>query len=132
MGSGHTVTALYEVIPVGIKSKFLKDIDPLKYSKVTGAGTSEDLLTVKFRYKEPNGDVSKLLVQSVKSSNTSFEAMSTDFKFASAVALFGQKLRKSKFINNARDKDIIALAESGRGDDTHGYRAEFIRLVKSY
>ncbi|MFI2742344.1 von Willebrand factor type A domain-containing protein [Zhouia sp. PK063] len=129
LGSGHTVTALYEIIPVGVKSKFLKDIDDLKYTKNTVTTTSDELLTVKFRYKKPDGNTSKLITKTLNDDN--FHT-TEDFDFASAVALFGMQLRKSKYANKASFKKVISLAEAGRGKDDDGYRAEFIRLVKSY
>ncbi len=133
LGSGHTVTALYELIPVGVKSEYLKDIDDLKYTdtKVSNSKTDE-LLTVKFRYKEPDGDKSKLIVKTLKDSNVDIKKTSTDFQFSAAVALFGQQLRDSEFIKAKSSEDVIQLAEAGRGTDEEGYRAEFIRLVKSY
>ncbi|SRX75177.1 vWA domain-containing protein [Aequorivita antarctica] len=131
LGSGHTVTALYEIIPVGIKSKYLKDIDNLKYTKQTNQNYTDEMLTVKFRYKEPDGDVSKLIVKTVKDDNSSMESASEDLKFSAAVALFGMQLRNSEFINTKKKEDVIALAEAGKGKDKDGYRAEFIRLVKS-
>ncbi|PKA84549.1 Ca-activated chloride channel family protein [Ulvibacter sp. MAR_2010_11] len=132
LGSGHTVTALYEVIPVGVKSMYVKDVDNLKYTKTSNGNFSDEMLTVKFRYKEPAGDKSKLIVKTVNDTNTSFTMASEDFKYAAAVALFGMQLRKSVFINTQSAKDVIALAEAGKGPDNEGYRAEFIRLVKSY
>ncbi len=131
LGSGHTVTALYEIIPVGVKSKYLKDIDNLKYTKQTNQNYSDEMLTVKFRYKEPDGDVSKLIVKTVKDENKSIETANDDLKFSAAVALFGMQLRDSEFINTKRKEDVITLAEAGKGSDKDGYRAEFIRLVKS-
>ena len=131
LGSGHTVTALYEIIPVGIKSKYLKDIDNLKYTKQTNQTYTDEMLTVKFRYKEPDGDVSKLIVKTVKDDNSSIENAPEDLKFSAAVALFGMQLRNSEFINTKKKEDVIALAEAGKGKDKDGYRAEFIRLVKS-
>lgn len=131
LGSGHTVTALYEIIPVGVKSKYLKDIDKLKYTKQTHQIYSDEMLTVKFRYKEPDGDVSKLIVKTVKDENKSIETANDDLKFSAAVALFGMQLRDSEFINTKRKEDVITLAEAGKGSDKDGYRAEFIRLVKS-
>lgn len=132
LGSGHTVTALYEVILVGVKSKFIKDIDNLKYTKPTVTQSTDELLTIKFRYKKPNETMSKLIVKTVKDNETMFKNTSEDFKFLAAVALFGMQLRKSVFINTLKKSDVIALAEAGKGVDTEGYRAEFIRLVKSY
>ena len=131
LGSGHTVTALYEIIPVGIKSKYLKDIDSLKYTKQITGNYTDEMLTVKFRYKEPDGDVSKLIVKTVKDENSAIESASEDLKFSAAVALFGMQLRNSEFINTKKKADVIALAEAGKGTDKDGYRAEFIRLVKS-
>lgn len=131
LGSGHTVTALYEIIPLGIKSKYLKDIDNLKYTKQINQNYTDEMLTVKFRYKEPDGDVSKLIVKTVKDENSSIENAPEDLKFSAAVALFGMQLRNSEFINTKKKEDVIALAEAGKGNDKDGYRAEFIRLVKS-
>ncbi len=131
LGSGHTVTALYEIIPVGVKSKYLKDIDNLKYTKQTNQNFTDEMLTVKFRYKEQDGDVSKLIVKTVKDENKSIENANDDLKFSAAVALFGMQLRDSEFINTKKKEDVIALAEAGKGSDKDGYRAEFIRLVKS-
>lgn len=126
LGSGHTVTALYEIIPTGVKSKFLKDIDDLKYSEKKGKKNSDELFTVKFRYQKPEGSKSALLTRVVRDET---EAMDADFKFASAVALFGMQLRDSEFTNNAPVDLVSSLAEAGRGKDKDGYRAEFIRLV---
>ncbi|MEM0518395.1 vWA domain-containing protein [Aequorivita flava] len=131
LGSGHTVTALYEIIPVGINSKYLKDIDNLKYTKQVTENYTDEMLTVKFRYKEPDGDVSKLIVKTVKDENSTIENASEDLKFSAAVALFGMQLRNSEFIDTKKKADVIALAEAGKGTDKDGYRAEFIRLVKS-
>ncbi|NNM23979.1 MAG: VWA domain-containing protein, partial [Flavobacteriaceae bacterium] len=132
LGSGHTVTALYEIIPVGVESKFVKELEDLKYTNASNTKNTKELLTVKFRYKEPDEEVSKLLVQTLVNSNIEFRDASPDFKFSAAVALFGMQLRKSEFMGMAGKKDIIQLAEAGKGKDAEGYRAEFIRLVKSY
>lgn len=134
IGSGHTVTALYEVIPTGVKSIFVKDVSELKYTKTTKSSeaSSEDILTVKFRYKAPDGDTSKLMVKSVTDTNKKMSTASADFQFSAAVALFGMQLRKSIFTNTMKAEDVIKLAEAGKGADKDGYRSEFIRLVKSY
>ena len=130
LGSGHTVTALYEVIPVGIKSDYLKKAPKLKYTKYEVLENYEDeLFTVKFRYKKPSKDVS---IEMVHIQSSDLSEASTDMNFASAVALFGMQLRNSKYCNEASSSKVIELAESGRGEDKEGYRAEFIRLVKSY
>ncbi len=130
LGSGHTVTALYEVIPVGVESVYLKDVANLKYTNPQlTENYSDELFTVKFRYKKPNGDKSIEMIHIQKDEIT--EA-SKDLNFASAVALFGMQLRQSKYHNNSKIEDVIALAKTGRGKDDDGYRAEFIRLVSSY
>ncbi|MEP0214853.1 MAG: VWA domain-containing protein, partial [Cellulophaga sp.] len=129
LGSGHKVTALYEVVPVGVKSDYVKDVAELKYTNTEAtANYKDELFTVKFRYKKPNSNKSVEMVHIQKNEET---VMSADFKFASAVALFGLKLRKSQFTNNASLSAIIKLAQEGRGEDKQGYRAEFIRLVNA-
>ncbi|MCF6295753.1 MAG: von Willebrand factor type A domain-containing protein [Flavobacteriaceae bacterium] len=130
LGSGHTVTALYEIIPVGVKSEYIKDINDLKYTKSEiNTDYSDELFTVKFRYKKPDGDKSIEMVHIQKDEMSDF---SEDLKFSSAVALFGMQLRHSKYFNNTTLKNVLELAEEGRGKDREGYRAEFIRLVKAY
>jgi Ca-activated chloride channel family protein len=129
LGSGHTVTALYEVIPVGVDSKFLKDVPSLKYTKSQfSENHSEELLTVKFRYKKPSEDKS---IEMVHILTDNISETSEDMQFASSVALFGMHLRKSQYRNNTSYNDVIVLASNSRGEDSEGYRAEFIRLVKS-
>ncbi|ADV50678.1 von Willebrand factor type A [Cellulophaga algicola DSM 14237] len=129
LGSGHTVTALYEIIPVGVESEFLKEIPDLKYTQPELKNEySDDLFTVKFRYKKPNEDKSIEMVAVYKNQ---FTEMTPDFKFSSAVALFGMHLRKSQYLNNANLNDVLTLATSGKGTDQKGYRSEFIRLVKT-
>ncbi|WP_028871220.1 vWA domain-containing protein [Psychroserpens burtonensis] len=130
LGSGHTVTALYEVIPVGVSSHYLKNSSNLKYTKneITNNYTDE-LFTVKFRYKKPDGDKS---IEMVHVQDTKISIASEDMNFASAVALIGMNLLQSQYDNGASMKDVIRLAKQGRGNDDDGYRAEFIRLVESY
>lgn len=130
LGSGHTVTALYEVIPVGVESKYLKNVADLKYTKTDDkANFSDELFTVKFRYKKPDGNKS---IEMIHTQKDIVVKASEDLKFATAVALFGMQLRQSKYHNSSRKEDVIALAKKGRGIDDDGYRAEFIRLVSSY
>ncbi|APQ18549.1 vWA domain-containing protein [Maribacter hydrothermalis] len=129
LGSGHTVTALYEIIEVGAASEYDREIPNLKYSNNTSKNVfSDELFTVKFRYKKPDGNKS---IEMIHVQNKNTQEMSKDFKFSAAVALFGQQLRKSAFINKTSFNDVVQLAETGRGEDKNGYRAEFIRLVKS-
>ncbi|SFU46242.1 Ca-activated chloride channel family protein [Pustulibacterium marinum] len=129
LGAGHTVTALYEVIPVGVESEYLRDVPDLKYAdKKIENNYNDELFTVKFRYKKPNGDTSIEMVQVHKDE---VKTMPDDFSFAAAVALFGMELKGSSFDNNADVSQVIQLADQGKAKDKDGYRSEFIRLVKS-
>jgi Ca-activated chloride channel family protein len=133
IGSGHTVTALYEVIPVGVESQFFK-IDELKYQKTVvdkSATTTNELLTVKIRYKAPDGDVSKLITRALKDKSVKEAATSENFRWSAAVAASGMLLRESEYINGYTFDDAIILAESSRGKDENGYRIEFINMMKS-
>lgn len=133
MGAGHTVTAFYEVVPAGIKSDFTGKVDDLKYQKTkpTPAATnnSKELLTVKLRYKAPDGNTSKKIEQPLINDNK--EKVSSDFRFASAVAMFGQLLRDSDFKGDATYDKVISLAKTSLDNDEKGYRREFIRLAET-
>lgn len=135
LGSGHTVTALYEIIPVGIKDSFLAKVDPLKYQEnnVVPARTSSanEILTVKFRYKTPGDEVSKLIEHAVRDQQITLDKTSDNFRFASAVAEFGMLLRSSEFRSNASFSNVIKMARNAKGKDEEGYRSEFIRLAES-
>jgi len=133
LGSGHTVTALYEIIPNGVKSEFSKETAELKYSKVATNTDkySDELATVKFRYKKPDGDKSTEMVQVIENKSGTINTASNDLKFSAAVAWFGLKLRDSKLVTKKASSDIKALALQGKSDDNEGYRAEFIRLVET-
>lgn len=132
LGSGHTVTALYEIIPTGVKSDFMETTPDLKYTKTMATGTDyrDELATVKFRYKKPDGDKSIEMVNVIANKASTLQTASTDFRFCTAVAWFGLKLRDSKLIANKSSQDIKKLAASGLSNDTDGYKAEFIRLVE--
>jgi Ca-activated chloride channel homolog len=131
LGSGHTVTALYEIIPAGQKSDFLKDTDPLKYQEQKKTTTSNnDLFTVKFRYKKPDG-VNSVLIENVVSNETiAFDSASENLRFASAVAEFGMLLRNSPFKGNSSFKSLLEIARSAKDGDAEGYRQEFISLAE--
>ena len=130
LGSGHTVTALYEIIPTGVKSDYLKEIDGLKYSNVsTNHNFSEELATIKFRYKKPDGEKSIEMIETIKDTSVLLAKTSDDFKFSTAVAWFGLKLRDSKLITNKSKDAIKTLAKQGKANDAEGYRSEFIRLI---
>ncbi len=135
MGSGHTVTAIYEIIPVGVNSKFLQKVDSLKYqSKITPfskSSYSDELMTVKFRYKAPDGDVSRLIEHPVRDDRTAIAATSDNFRFAAAVAEFGMLLRDSEYKSAASFENVLSLARKAKGSDEEGYRSEFLRLVES-
>ncbi len=130
LGSNHSVTAIYEIIPKGIKNKFLKDIDSLKYTDTTSEDKFKDeLVTIRFRYKKPKGSKSIEMIHIVKDEPIHFEQASADLRFASAVALFGMKLRSSKISEKISYNAIADIAQHAKGVDTYGYRSEFIRLV---
>ncbi|MBL1220338.1 von Willebrand factor type A domain-containing protein [Chryseobacterium sp. L7] len=132
LGSGHTVTALYEVIPAHVKSEFLPEENQLKYNKTSPSENfSDELATVKFRYKKPDADTSREIVQTVKNEKSKAPA-SPDFKFASSVAWFGLVLRQSNLIRKKDLSEIENLAKQGKANDEEGYRSEFIRLIESY
>ncbi|OQP59076.1 hypothetical protein A3860_38895 [Niastella vici] len=134
LGSGHTVTALYEVIPVGVKSEFIANVDPLKYQPAknsTATSGGDELMTIKLRYKKPDGDVSKLIVHPVTDSHLALASTSDNFRFSAAVAAFGMLLRNSEFKQNASFQQVISLAKGAKGADANGYRQEFITLVQA-
>lgn len=131
MGAGHTVTALYEIVPHGVSGTIAK-VDDLKYQKPqqTPAGKSQELLTVKLRYKPPTSDVSKLMAQAVEDRETK-QSPSEDFRFAAAVAGFSMLLRDSDHKAGASFEQVIQLASQSLGTDPQGHRAEFLYLVKT-
>lgn len=133
MGAGHTVTALYEIIPTGISGNIPGSIDPLKYQTETNINTqtsnSSELLTVKLRYKTPEEEKSKKIEKSV--TDMGKDNVSPDFRFASAVAMFAQLLKDSDFKGEATYDKVIETANKGLSFDPEGYRAEFVRLVQS-
>jgi Ca-activated chloride channel homolog len=136
IGAGHTVTALYEIIPPGVTPDVkLPDIDGLKYQKpqaATSPSDANELMQVKLRYKEPTGNSSELISRSVGDRVIPLEQTSEDLRFASSVAMFGMLLRDSEFRGKASMEAVLRLAEQGKGADTEGYREEFITLVKGY
>ena len=134
LGSGHTVTALYEVIPVGVKSDFIESVDKLKYQKETSTSNSsstEEIMTIKFRYKKPDESISKLIEHEVIDEQVSVDKTSGNFRFAAAVAQFGMLLRNSEFKQSSTFESAWRLAKASLGDDPEGYRSEFLKLVKN-
>ena len=129
LGAGHTVTALYELVPVGTEKPL---IDPLKYQlpQPKAGSPAAEILTVKLRYKEPQGSKSKLLAQPLAGAAVAIAQASADQQFAAAVAEFGLLLRQSEQRGTATYATAAQLAQAGRGPDADGYRAELLRLVK--
>ena len=133
LGAGHTVTALYEIVPVGSAQPL---VDKLKYQQSPAAPVSiqqfitNDVLTVKLRYKAPRGTTSQLLSQPLVGAPVAIANASADFRFAAAVAQFGLLLRQSEQRGTATWVATEQLANGARGSDTDGYRAELVRLVQ--
>lgn len=124
MGSGQSVTALYEIVLPGENAT----IDPLKYQKPAEPTNSSELANVKVRFKRPNLDSSELISQSVEDEPRSLDVCTQNFRFASAVAAFANHLRKSK--EPVALSTILEWARSSRGSDAQGYRADFLQLVE--
>ncbi len=142
IGAGHTVTALYEVVPVGAAANpasSVPPVDPLKYSaneskkgvsRSETATTSGELMTVKLRFKKPDGDKSELIERSFSDDGRDFAKASPELKFAAAVAEFGMVLRESEHKGNGTLGAVLEWAQEGKGSDANGYRAGFIELVR--
>ena len=132
LGAGHTVTALYQVVPKGVPVPREGGVDSLRYRPEGDSDPPSDfadeLLYVKVRYKDPDGAASKLLAQPVADR---VGAPSADFRFAAAVAAFGMLLRDSRHAGDYTLDDVVSLAEGALGSDSRGYRGEFIRLVEA-
>jgi Ca-activated chloride channel family protein len=134
LGSGHTVTALYEIIPVGVESEFFK-IDELKYqtTKIDPSSyKSDELMTIKLRYKKPAEDDSKLIVHPLKDTNVALAKTSANFRWSASVAAFGMLLRESEYIKNFSYEQVVEMAQTAKGNDNEGYRSEFTNMVKSF
>lgn len=142
VGAGHTVTALYEIVPTGVAGDDgapRPAVDPLRYGprrkpapvKATSdADVANELLTVKIRYKAPDGDVSRVLEFPLVDRGAGFAAADAEFKFATAVAAWGMLLRESPHAGAATFADVLEWAEAGLGNDSEGHRAEFVELVR--
>ena len=135
IGAGHSVTALYEIIPTDMKSDVkLPEVDPLRYQRsgVTAIDTANnEMMLVKLRYKLPQDSTSQLITQTIKDSEFNANLTpSTNLRFAAAIATFGMILRDSEYKGNANYDLVMKLATQGQGEDQEGYRGEFIRLVE--
>jgi Ca-activated chloride channel family protein len=131
IGSGHSVTALYEVVPVGAKTPVaIRESTPLRYSTEstpTTARASDELLHVALRYKPPTSSKSIEIDQPLRDAETS---TSSEFRFAAAVASFGMLLRHSPNAGRSNMEDVIAMADGAKGRDAFGYRAEFVEMAR--
>ncbi|HEV2840971.1 MAG TPA: von Willebrand factor type A domain-containing protein [Chthoniobacterales bacterium] len=142
IGAGHTVTALYEIVPAGTSAAdpavSVPPVDPLKYQAPiipvgplqASSTLSQEMVTVKLRYKKPEGDTSELTERSFVDNGSKFENAAPDLKFAAAVAEFGMILRDSQFKGKGTIGAVIEWAMEGKGRDTAGYRAGFIELAR--
>ena len=141
LGAGHKVTALYELKlrksayqPSGINSTS-NTVEDLKYQTTSiknDAYNTDEIMTLKLRYKAPNSETSKLIEKSLFKTTVPFASTSDNFRFASAVVEFGMLLRDSEFKGDATYDEVLKLASSATGADANGYRAEFISLVKTF
>lgn len=131
IGSGHTITALYEVVPTGVTSNVeLPDIDPLKFQKPTASSSSSDLMNLKLRYKQPTGSKSKLISTAIADQTRSIQAATDNLKFSAAVAMYGMVLRDSEYKGDSTFNQVLDLAEQAKGKDSQGYRTAFMQLVE--
>ncbi|PZR75193.1 MAG: hypothetical protein DLM73_05930 [Chthoniobacterales bacterium] len=143
IGAGHTVTALYEVVPAGAgatdPAASVPPVDSLKYQSPGPAAAttaqvdpkgSPEMVTVKLRHKKPDGETSELTERSFTDNGSKFENAAPDLKFAAAVAEFGMLLRDSQFKGKGTFGAVIEWAQEGKGQDKAGYRAGFIELAR--
>jgi len=133
LGAGHTVTAIYEIIPVGSSStQEIADVSDMKYQKTTVGNNQSDLMTVKFRYKPPKSTTSILMEEVLqKGSQVTLDQASNNYRFSAAVASFGMILRDSEFKGESNYELVQTLAKKSLGKDENGYRTEFLSLVKT-
>lgn len=133
MGAGHTVTAFYEIVPVGTQFE-ISTTDPLRYQKTMvkpgSAAVASELFALKVRYKAPDGDKSKLLLQTFDERAGKLAFASNNMRWATAVAMYGMMLRDSPYLVDAKWRTVRRLAEGARGSDAHGRRAEFLTLAE--
>jgi Ca-activated chloride channel family protein len=133
LGAGHTVTALYEIVPVGADSEIgMPGVDPLRYQtppRVTRRAGHDELAFVKVRYKRPQGSTSRLIEHPVRDSG---DRVSEDFTFAAAVAGFGMLLRESEYRGSINADRVLSMASDCLGDDPGGYRQGFVEMVRAY
>lgn len=134
LGSGHTVTALYEIIPAGLPDPGLGTVDPLRYQKAAPVklytANADEIMNVKLRYKKPKEEISRLLVNPLLDNQIELKNTSDNFRFATAVASFGMVLRNSPYKGTGSFEAVEQLAKKSLGNDVEGYRKEFIELIR--
>jgi Ca-activated chloride channel family protein len=130
MGAGHTVTALYEIVPANRQGDYVRQLKYQQSTALPGIAESGELATIKFRYKKPEGTKSILMTETIPQHALTLEQTSENFRFSAAVAGFGMLLRNSDYKGNLNYNTVLSLARGAKGKDTDGYRAEFIRLVE--
>ncbi len=135
LGAGHSVTALYEVVPVGADSDVRTgDVGPLRYQRPSAEPVTAfagEMMNVNIRYKQPDGQESVLFSHPVRMPGQ-MRRLSDDFRFAAAVAEFGMLLRESEHRGRASLEDVLTLARGAVGDDPAEHRAGFVRMVQDY
>ncbi|HLO52818.1 MAG TPA: von Willebrand factor type A domain-containing protein [Saprospiraceae bacterium] len=135
LGMGHQMTAIYEIITKGKEADKKSNVDELKYQKISKSNENQpfanELGTIKFRYKAPDSDVSKKWEQVISTDTQKISKSNSDVQFSTAVAFAGLLLRNSGSVQDKDYEDMIELADNARGKDKDGYRAEFIRLMKT-
>jgi Ca-activated chloride channel family protein len=130
LGAGHTVTALYEIVPVNGKGDQSRTLKYQQSDVLPNASTTNELATIKFRYKKPDSDKSILMTETIPHISLPIGQTSENFRFSAAVAGFGMLLRDSEYLGNIDYAQVLTLARGAKGPDKDGYRAEFIRLVE--
>lgn len=134
LGAGHTVTAIYELVPIEAKEVVKDSVDPLRYQQIETAiqpDLENELFTVNIRYKDPNSEASKKITHTCSTAFTPMSEASENMRFASAVVEFGLLLRNSEFKGDASFENTVKRAKKAKGEDDNGIRAEFIRLVQN-
>lgn len=133
LGAGHTVTALYEIVPVGVKSEYVPKTDDLKYqqNQLSNQSQTNELMTVKLRYKPLKKEESVLITQVIEKNTQDWENASDNFRFSASVASFGMLLRDSPYKGKSTYEQVILMAKGAKGKDDNGYRSDFIQMVES-
>lgn len=130
LGAGHTVTALYEVVPVGVQSEHLPKVDTLRYQTNTNGDNKSEYLTIKLRYKPLNADKSELISLPLRVADAS-KRLDNNTRLAAAVALYGELLRGSKYIGKATYADVLRVLEGTLDNDPFGEKHELLQLVRT-